>query len=192
MKVLGTLLGVVLVIAGMAAPIVFAVQQQHWNRNFRVVRPGVLYRSAQLPTGGLKRLQHDYGIRTIVCIRDESPTTEAERQWCQDNEVTFVRIDGKSWDGKPGAAPVDACLRQFLDVVNNPANHPVLVHCYAGTHRTGGYVAIYRMETEGWSNDEAIEELRRRGYTSIDQEADIRGYLQNYRSGVLKGTKAQR
>ena len=58
-------------------------------------------------------------------------------------------------------APVDASVKQFLDVMKNPANYPVLVHCFAGKHRTGAYCAIYRMEFENWTNDEAIAEIKR-------------------------------
>jgi len=187
-----SLVGVGMVLLGLAGPIGLALQQQRETRNFSVVTPGVLFRSAQLPTSGLRRLQHDYGIQAVVCIRDESPTTEAERLWCEQNEVRFVRIDGRNWTGKAGSSPVDGCLRQFLEVVADPKNHPVLIHCFAGIHRTGGYVAVYRMEVEGWTVEEALHELRSRGYDRIDSEEDIRGYLESYRRGCLGGRQAKR
>jgi protein tyrosine/serine phosphatase len=64
--------------------------------------------------------------------------------------------------------------------MDDPRNYPVLVHCFAGVHRTGAYCAIYRMEYEGWSNAEAIAEMRRCGYDDVDAEWDIYGYLEQY------------
>jgi protein tyrosine/serine phosphatase len=186
------LVGVSLVLLGLALPLMVALRQQRDTRNLSVVTPGILLRSAQLPTNGLRRLYHDHGIKAVVCIRDESPTTEAERRWCEANEIRFVRIDGRNWTGSPGSSPVDACLRQFLEVVEDPKNRPVLIHCFAGVHRTGGYVAIYRMEHEGWTAEEALEEMRSRGYDRLDAEEDIREYIQSYRPGVLRGPQARR
>jgi protein tyrosine/serine phosphatase len=189
---LQAIVGVSLVLLALALPLVVALRQQRDTRNLSVVTSGILLRSAQLPTSGLSRLYHDRGIRAVVCIRDESPTTEAERRWCEANEIRFVRIDGQNWTGSPGSSPVDACLRQFLDVVEDPKNQPVLIHCFAGVHRTGGYVAIYRMEHEGWTAEEALEEMRSRGYDRLDEEEDIRSYILNYRPGVLRGSQVRR
>ena len=60
-------------------------------------------------------------------------------------------------------------------------NYPVLVHCFAGAHRTGAYVAVYRMEYDGWSNEKAIAELRTCGYSTIDGDLDVNEFLSTYR-----------
>jgi hypothetical protein len=62
----------------------------------------------------------------------------------------------------------------------DPNNYPVLVHCWAGIHRTGAYCAIYRMEFDHWTNADAIAELKSMGYDTLDKEWDILGYLENY------------
>lgn len=192
MKRLVPLVGTLLILFAIAAPIAVALREQRITRNFAVVQPGVLYRSAQLPTRGLQRLYHDYGIRTVVCIRDESAVVEAERAWCEANEIEFIRMPACNWNGPPGSAPIDTNLRNFLSVVRDPAKQPVLVHCFAGIHRTGGYVAIYRMAVEGWSNRDAIKEMRVMGYTDIDNDRDIRDYLDAFRPSVLGSQTVQR
>jgi len=47
----------------------------------------------------------------------------------------------------------------FLSLVNDPANWPVYVHCKGGRHRTGGMTAIYRITHDGWTADQAYEEM---------------------------------
>ena len=59
--------------------------------------------------------------------------------------------------------------------------YPVLVHCFAGIHRTGAMVALYRMEYERWPTAEALDELRANGYRNLDDEWDVLGYLEQYR-----------
>ncbi len=174
-----------LVLAGAVTPPLLMCRQMKDTRHFAAVRPGVLYRSGQLTPAGLARLLHDHHIRTVVCLREPSPAADAEAAWCARNEVRFVRITPRNWDGPPGGAAVDEPLRQFLDVMRDPANHPVLVHCLAGTHRTGGFVAVWRMEAEGWANADAMAELRGMGYTSIDTDLDINEYLSGYERGAL-------
>jgi hypothetical protein len=37
------------------------------------------------------------------------------------------------------------------------------------------------MEFEGWSNEEALEELKANGYPHVEEEKDIFGYLSTVR-----------
>ena len=67
-----------------------------------------------------------------------------------------------------------------MKIMRDPANHPVLIHCFAGIHRTGSYCAIYRMEFEHWTNARAIQEVKAFGYTNLDDEEDVLGYLERY------------
>jgi protein tyrosine phosphatase (PTP) superfamily phosphohydrolase (DUF442 family) len=155
-------------------------------KNFRVVRPDILYRSGQMTLDGLKRAIHEYGIRTVVSLRDARVSGEpapdaAEEEYCTRLGMKYLRLAPRAWeDLAGGTAPVQKNVDQFLEVMDQAANYPVLVHCFAGTHRTGAYCAICRMEYEGWSNDRALEELKNQGYENLEEEKDIFGYLSNY------------
>jgi protein tyrosine/serine phosphatase len=184
MRALGTLVGCVVVAGLVVAPALFAVRQKTETRNLRVVREGVLYRSGQMSVEGLRRMIHDYGIRTVVSLRDGIAALDlAEERFCATEQVKFVRLPPLLWAEVDGAVPIEQNLRVFRAVLSDPRNYPVLVHCFAGIHRTGGYCAVYRMEFEGWSNEQAIAELRGCGYTVIEQHKDILGYLERYRPG---------
>ena len=64
--------------------------------------------------------------------------------------------------------------------MDDPNAYPVLIHCFAGKHRTGALCSIYRMEYQHWTNEEAMQELKSLGYTNLDTEEDVQGYLESY------------
>ena len=185
------LAGLAVLIAG---PVVFANHRQNQTRNFRIVRAGVLYRSGQMTVSGLERLVDEYGIRTVVSLRDSyvpggTPPDRQEEEYCRKMDILHVRISPRAWESPTGGpAPVEEGVRRFLEVMADRRNYPVLVHCFAGVHRTGAYCAIYRMEFEGWSNAEALAEMKACGYDNLDDEWDIRGFLESYRPGERLGS----
>lgn len=175
-------LGSLLVLSVIAAPIALAVHQQAQTRNFRVVRPGVLYRSGQMTKEGLNRILNDYGIKTVVNLRDgQTERDRTEETFCKSREIRFVRIQPNRWGDVGGSVPVEAGVHTFRALMSDPSNYPVLVHCFAGIHRTGAYCAIYRMEFDHWNNSRAIDEMKACGYTNLDEELDILGYMEQYR-----------
>jgi protein tyrosine/serine phosphatase len=178
----GTFIAVLLV----AGPVEYALYEQGEIRNFHVVRRGVLYRSGQLSISGLQRIIHDYGIKTVITLRDatrlgDPPPDLDEEEFCIKEDINYQRISPRSWWSPDGSIPAEVGVRQFRAVMDNPDTYPVLMHCLAGIHRTGAFCAIYRMEYEGWSNEKAIEELKTCGYSNLDDEWDILGYLEQYR-----------
>jgi hypothetical protein len=175
-------LGVITVLALIVGPVVYAFHEEKQLPNFRVVRDGVLYRGAQPTLAGLKRAVHDYGIRTVVSLRDaDRPDDRTEEEFCGKEEITFHRLPPKSWDTTNGPAEVESNVRKFREILADPDNYPILVHCFAGIHRTGAYVAIYRMEYEHWTNEAAIAEVKACGYEHLFDELDVLGYLEKYR-----------
>lgn len=176
-----------LVVAG---PILYWNWHQSRWRNFRVVDPGKLYRSAQLPIESIQRIVHDYGVRTIVCLREgDKEEDKNEETWAANNRVKFVRIPPRSWALKDGAVDAEIGLAEFRKVMDDPANHPVLIHCYAGIHRTGTYCAVYRMDYQGWSNEAALAEMRAMGYETLDRDGDVRPFLHSYRPSPSRASR---
>jgi protein tyrosine/serine phosphatase len=186
-RALRFLLGILVVAVIVGVPVGYAAYRNANLRNFAVVKPGVLYRSGQLSINGLERVVHDHGIRTVVTLRDasvegERPPDWREELWCKEHDLRYVRLRPREWHGPPGEpVPAEANVKQFLDVMADSSNYPVLVHCLAGIHRTGAFMAVYRMEVDHWDNAAALDELRSAGYSHLDDEWDVLGYLENYR-----------
>ena len=180
-RLLVPVLGVATVLALITGPVVYAFHEERQMRNFRIVREGVLYRSARLTVPGLKRAVNDYGIRTVVSLRNPDGADLEEEAFCQKEEINFYRLPPKPWASDYGPPEAEVNVRQFLQILDDPDNFPILVHCFAGIHRTGAYVAIYRIECEKWSNDAAIAEVKELGYDHLDDELDVLGYLEHYR-----------
>lgn len=185
-RILRYVLAFFLIALLVGGPIGYASYRNSQLRNFRVVRDGVLYRSAQLRLSGLQRVVNDYGIKTVITLRDtntpgEPPPDTKEEAWCKAQEINYCRIPPRKWWASVGPAPVEQGIHDFLAVMADPANYPVLVHCCAGIHRTGAYCAIYRMEHDHWTNAQAIAEMMDCGYGNLKDEWDILGFLEQYR-----------
>jgi tyrosine-protein phosphatase SIW14 len=170
-----------------AAPVVYSSHRGYHLRNLRVVEPGVLYRSGQLTPAGLDRVCHDHEIKTVVTLRASrrSPTDSPQDAWeetfCAAKGLNHVRIVPRVWGAdETGEIPAEQAVQEFLAVMEKTDNHPVLVHCFAGIHRTGTMCAIYRMEYQGWSAERAMEEMRLYGFAPADMHQHIAAYLREY------------
>ena len=62
---------------------------------------------------------------------------------------------------KPSKAATGEQTDYFLSLVKDPANWPVYVHCKGGRHRTGALTAVYRITHDGWTAEQAFEEMEK-------------------------------
>ena len=51
-------------------------------------------------------------------------------------------------------------VERFLSIVDDPERYSVFLHCCRGRHRAGVVVALYRVLCQGWSADEALDEMQ--------------------------------
>jgi tyrosine-protein phosphatase SIW14 len=111
----------------------------------------------------------------------DSPPDWAEEEYCKKEAINHFRLPQKEWEAADGSVPNEINVVKFREIMNNPANYPVLIHCLAGKHRTGAMCAVFRMEHDHWTNQQAIDELSLYGYDNVTDHADVQGYLKRYR-----------
>jgi tyrosine-protein phosphatase SIW14 len=169
-----------------ATPLVYSEYRKGTIRNLRVVEEGVLYRSGQLSAEGLEQVVRERGIKTVISLRaardDGDPHPDAwEEPFCTSRGLNYHRIIPRVWGrDKKGNVPARESVNQFLAVMDRQEYYPVLVHCFAGIHRTGTMVAIFRMEYHRWPAERAINEMQICGFDPLDMEEDIEPYLRSY------------
>jgi protein tyrosine phosphatase (PTP) superfamily phosphohydrolase (DUF442 family) len=163
---------------------------RHNFKRFQEIRPGVIYRMGQPSRHGLAGIVKSHGIRTIACLRYETPRMETGRffdpgepsgsmedAYAAQLGVRFVhwRLGGEThWPW-----PDPWYLEQFWHLMDEPANYPVLIHCRAGQHRAGTLAAIYRLEYDHWEVRRTLEEMYSFGFgpPRAIQEHNLRTYL---------------
>jgi protein-tyrosine phosphatase len=94
-------------------------------------------------------------------------------------------------------APTAAQIAQFL-AVTGQGSEPVYVHCVGGRHRTGVMTAIYRMLRDGWSPEQAFQEMKRYKFGADFLHPEFTKFVLAFRaetydgllSGVIPGLSA--
>ena len=141
---------VVLTLAGAGASASTQQRQALGIENFGKV-DDTYYRGGQPRAehyGELKRL----GIKTVVDLRKDSRRDAPE--WARAAGLAYVNLPLEA--SQPATEGQTA---EFLRLVNDPANWPVYVHCKGGRHRTGALTAVYRITHDGWTADQAFDEM---------------------------------
>jgi tyrosine-protein phosphatase SIW14 len=120
------------------------------NNCFRVSAD--LYRSEQPARSDLSALKN-LGIRSVVSLYQFFPDSRA-----------FERAGFRLYQHRMAAGSLtEEDLRRALASIRD-APKPVLVHCWQGSDRTGAVVAAYRIAFQGWTREQAVDELANGGY----------------------------
>lgn len=133
-----------------------------------------LYRGAQPAPDGYATLKM-MGVKTVVNLR----TTSSEKHSVEAAGMKSVEIPlSVLSDVNPGT------VNAIIDIMNNPDNQPVYIHCRQGQDRTGIIVAAYRMKVEGWSFKDAEAEMQSFGFNDIWVE--LKEFIREYARGLGK------
>ena len=126
-----------------------------------------LYRSAQLAPKDVA-LVKSLGIQTVVSLRN----FHDDQALLRGSGVKIKRIGINTWS--VGDKQVIAALKAIKEAEKDG---PVLLHCLHGADRTGLVSAMYRMLYQGWSKDEALQELTQGGYGYHSMWKNIPTYI---------------
>jgi protein tyrosine phosphatase len=157
-----------------------------------------MYRCGQLTVAGFKDAVDRYKLKAIVNLQDDYPDPDVyksfwdrsivkEQQVCKDLGVKYLFISPDLRPRPEVPAKRPKAVEEFLKICDDPSNYPMVIHCRAGLHRTGVLAAIYRMEYQGWTVDEAFREMKDGGFgdTVCNNANDyVIQYVLNYKKGI--------
>jgi protein tyrosine/serine phosphatase len=112
-----------------------------------------LYRSEQPIEEGMRNL-NKLGIKTIINLRAFYSDADKIRE-------TGLRVEELSvnvWHIE------DADVVRVLRIIRKRENGPFLIHCARGADRVGVMIAMFRVVEQGWTKEDAIEEMVHGGY----------------------------
>ena len=128
-------------------------------KNFGVVAPGKIYRSGQLTPATFRKVIEDHDIRTIIDLGAWEPGTRDDRR--AQRVADAMGVERILFDLEGDATGDPEAYLQTLRLATDPARQPVLVHCGAGSERTGCFVMLYRTIVEGEGVEPAFQEAQR-------------------------------
>lgn len=116
-----------------------------------------LYRGGQPSDEGFRRLSQ-LGIKTVLDLRDDNERTRSEELKARTAGLRYFNLPMDDF-----SRPSDKRVAEAMSIISSAENQPVFVHCRRGSDRTGAIIAIYRIEYDGWTSQEAKEEAKRFG-----------------------------
>jgi len=117
-----------------------------------------LYRGGQPKGAGYANLKK-MGIDVVIDVRLSG----------KDKEKKTVNQAGMQFIAMPWHCffPKDKVFAEFLEVLRENRDKKIFVHCRYGDDRTGMMIAAYRMAVEGWTPDEAKQEMEKFGFKHL-------------------------
>lgn len=153
-------------------------------RNFGVVSPGCLYRSAQPGDDADYEWLIRQGVKSIVCLREEHDCGDRAR-WLAERGVVSLHLPIKNEH-----APTDEQAREFLAFVRDPGHWPVLVHCKDGIGRASTMAALARYSIDGWPMSRALDEARKYRPLQFPMFGEQRRWLNHWKARFAAGEYA--
>ena len=112
-----------------------------------------LYRSEQQTKEGMKNLK-TLGIKTIINLR----AFYFDSDKIGETGLLVEELSVNAWHIE------DADVVRVLRIIRKRENGPFLLHCSHGADRAGVMIAMFRVVEQGWTKEEAIQEMVNGGY----------------------------
>lgn len=137
--------------AGQAYARVLGCEEEAFN--FGEVVPNAIYRSGRPDARFVRRLYEERGLRRMISLNGEGGKNAECQQAARELGIELHVFTWSSSQRPPRAEREQ--VQRLLQ-----SGGPVLVHCSAGVDRTGLAIATYRVQTQGWTMEQAMQEMR--------------------------------
>ena len=148
------------------------------------VVPGRIFRSRQPETRDLERAVRERGIRSVICLRDNS----SKAAWFAEERDELARL-GIRFEGIHFSLKDPVSRDSVLALVESVGRlpEPILFHCRGGHDRSGFAAAIITLLQPGKTLDDAGAELSLlRGHSDFRASCPFHRFLEVYRSSLAR------
>ncbi|MEQ4618930.1 MAG: dual specificity protein phosphatase family protein [Corticimicrobacter sp.] len=124
---------------GLVAVVALHAGINQMTGNFHEVIDGQVYRSAQPDGDDLREYVEEYGIRTVLNLRDED-----HGEWYQEESQAAAALGVRLVDYPVSSGKgLSVAAAEELALLMQTLPKPLLIHCEHGANRTGLASAIY-------------------------------------------------
>jgi hypothetical protein len=151
-----------LIVVFLASAASLAYRHHKRYKHLAVHDPNMVFRSAWLDADVFRELIEEQQIRTVLNL-------------CNADELCELRVDQRRAVRGSGARlielpmpaatldPADPEIQKFVDILSNPENYPLLVHCQHGVTRTAKVLVMYDILFRGMTAEQSIAAMPRFG-----------------------------
>lgn len=125
---------------------------------------GEIYRSSFPRPENFEFLRDRLKLKSILVLIPEEYPAE-NMKFMEETGIKLFQV-GMSGNKEPFVNIPSDLLTKALEVVLNPENHPILIHCNRGKHRTGCLVGCIR-KLQNWSLTMIFDEYRRFAFPKV-------------------------
>ena len=117
------------------------------------------------------------GFHSVLSLRtaNEGVDLARERSLVEKNNLRYFNIPVAS------SAPRPAQADEFLRLVKEKSNHPMLINC-SSANRVGAFMMIYRVLEQGWAEDKALQEAIKIGLRGDELKKFAGDYIAQHKA----------
>ena len=123
------------------------------------------------------------GINTIVDLRNDPTSYEKRETESLGMKYINIPMDDAEY-------PPEESISRFLEVINDPANGKMFVHCKGGKHRAGVTGAVYRFTKYGWNYDQAYAEMLKFNFNTSWGRKVMKTFVEDYAEKMANNATA--
>ena len=151
-------------------------------KNFRIVIPNQIYRSAQPTAPQVRNWHNTYHLKSILTLRGHQEQENIKRA---NLYITTHGIDLKTIKLSSRKLPTHTEIQELVRIINDSPK-PLLIHCMRGVDRSGLVSAIAML-----LNDQSIEQAReqfawQKGFLPYRKQELLKQVINDYESWLTK------
>lgn len=160
-----------------------AYRHHHRYKHLATHEKGLMYRSAWLEPEVFSEVIETYQFRSVVNLCE--PGEMGEDRW--NGQRDAVRNAGARLIEMPMPTtvnPDDPAIAKHLEVLRNPDNYPMLVHCQHGVTRTAKFLSIYDIVFRKMSAEDSLKAQPLFGRE--DHNVHVKAFVYNFEKAHQK------